>query len=77
MSALTISFATLTVIICIISLSIKPSTSMRKAARTTGSVLSLSPRSSLPKSIRLTFGGEISIYLLNIVDRLVATAPII
>ena len=33
--------------------------------------------SSVPRSIRLTFGGEMSIFLLNIVDSDVATVPII
>ena len=33
--------------------------------------------SSEPRSIRFTFGGEMSIFLLNIDDSEVATAPII
>ena len=62
-----------------ISLSISPSTSIRKEVRTMGSscpTISVT-LSSDPKSMRLTFGGEISIFLLNMVDREVATLPII
>ena len=62
-----------------ISLSIRPSTSMRKLVFTTGSSLFTKSviLSSAPKSIRFTFGGEISIFLLNMVEREVATVPII
>ena len=62
-----------------ISLSIRPSTSMRNEIFAIGSsaeTISVT-LSSDPRSIILTFGGEISIFLLNIVDNDVATDPII
>ena len=62
-----------------ISLSMRPSTSMRNEMRTIGSfwpTISVT-LSSEPRSMRLTFGGEISIFLLNIVESDVATVPII
>ena len=71
--------ATLTGNICMISLSMRPSTSIRKEILTMGSsVPTISVTlSSDPRSIRFTLGGVISIFLLNMVDRDVATVPII
>ena len=62
-----------------ISLSMSPSTSIRKDACTIGSTLSSSfeTTSAVLKSTRVTTGGVISTFLLNIEESEVATLPII
>ena len=62
-----------------ISLSMRPSTSMRKDAWMIGSTLSssLDTTSSVPRSTSVTTGGVISTFLLNIEESEVATLPII
>ena len=62
-----------------ISLSMRPSTSMRNDACTMGSALSSSfeTTSSVPRSTSVTTGGVISTFLLNIEESEVATLPII
>ena len=62
-----------------ISLSMRPSTSIRKDAWMIGSTLSssLDTTSSVPRSTNVTTGGVMSTFLLNIDESEVATLPII
>ena len=62
-----------------ISLSMSPSTSMRKDVCMIGSTLSssLDTTSAVPRSTSVTTGGVISTFLLNIEESEVATLPII